>query len=319
MGLLFFSYAAIARVPASVADCEKCLMTRYLFIVCLVVVVGEVRATVPLEPMQDGHLVVPAQVDGSGPYPFILDTGADSTALYTWFAEKLKLRAGKTVDLSGQTGTTSTPTYPIKSLSIDGQAIRNVAAYGLPNRHDGGKEAGVAGNDLMDGVRVVFDFPCKQVEIHPRSAVLDAVLSKDAVQVNGGSIADGTLLTLPVQINGIKGVALLDTGSRDSRISPGFAAAAGVDPSSSAFRDADLIYGANSKAAVSRTGPVGTVRFAGISIANAEARVIDLPAFRSAGVGDHVMILGTDLMRDHRLVYDHQAKRFWFGSSRCGR
>jgi predicted aspartyl protease len=294
-------------------------MTRYLFIVCLVAVVGEARATVPLEPAQDGHLVVPAYVDGSGPYPFILDTGADTGALYTWFAKKLKLRAGKAVDLSGQTGTTSTPTYPIKSLSIDGHAIRNVAAYGLPNRHDNGKEAGVAGNDLMDGVRVVFDFPCKEVGIHPRSEALDAILPKDAVQVDGGAIADGTVLTLPVQINGVTGVALLDTGSRDSRINPGFAAAIGVDPSSSAFRDADLIYGANSKAAVSRIGPVGTVRFAGISIANAEARVIDSPVFRSAGVGDNVMILGTDLMRDHRLVYDYQAKRFWFGSSKCAR
>jgi hypothetical protein len=127
------------------------------------------------------------------------------------------------------------------------------------------------------------------------------------------------VLTLPVTINGVPGVALLDTGSRDSRISSAYAKAAGVDASTSAFRNADPIYGANSKAASSRIGPVGEIRFAGIAVPNAVARIIDLPALRSAGVGNRVMILGADVMGGHRLVYDHQAKRLWFGSSRCER
>jgi len=31
------------------------------------------------------------------------------------------------------------------------------------------------------------------------------------------------------------------------------------------------------------------------------------------------MIMGLDLMAGHRLVYDHEAKVFWFDRSRCGR
>jgi hypothetical protein len=31
------------------------------------------------------------------------------------------------------------------------------------------------------------------------------------------------------------------------------------------------------------------------------------------------MILGMDLMQGHRLVYDHEAKRFWFAPSLCKR
>lgn len=64
--------------------------------------------------------------------------------------------------------------------------------------------------------------------------------------------------------------------------------------------------------AVSADGPVGEVHFAGVAMTNVTARVMDLAAFHSAGVGERVMILGTDLMRDRRLVYDHAAKRIWF-------
>jgi hypothetical protein len=275
------------------------------------------RGEVPLSLAKDNHLVVPTYVNATGPYPFILDTGADESAIYAWFATKLKLNSGKSEDLSGQTGTTSTPTYRLQSVSLDGRTLRNAFAYGLPNRHDTGEEAGVVGNDLMDGALAVFDFPCRTVSLDPKPTDLKRLLAPGATAIRGGTIRDGTLLTLPVEINGVRGIAFLDTGSRDSRISPAFARAARIDPAGPAFRDADPIFGANSKAASSRVGPVGEVRFAGVAMTNVTARVMDLAAFHSAGVGERVMILGTDLMRDRRLVYDHAAKRIWFSASAC--
>jgi len=239
--------------------------------------------------------------------------------VYPWLAEKLKLPGGKSDDLSGQTGTVSVPMYRLNRLSIDRHHLQDAAAFGLPKRADGGEEAGVAGNDLMDGAVVVFDFPCQRVEFHSKPVRLRAIVPKEAMPVDGGAIQDGTVLTLPVRINGVPGVALLDTGSRDSRISPEFAAASGVDPKAATFRDGEPIYGFNAKSTPSRVGPVESIRFAGLLRAQAQLRVIDLPALRSAGVGDRVMILGMDLMRDYRLVYDHQEKRLWFGSSACRR
>jgi hypothetical protein len=56
---------------------------------------------------------------------------------------------------------------------------------------------------------------------------------------------------LPVEVKGVRGVAFLDSESRDSRISPTYAAA-GIDSSAPVFRDAEPIDGANSKAASSR-------------------------------------------------------------------
>jgi hypothetical protein len=281
---------------------------------------GGAQAAIPLTPAGDGHDTIPAFVNGKGPFAFILDTGADGSSLYQWFAEKQHLAKGKVRDVYGQTGSVSSPTYSLKTLSVDGRVIHNIVADGLPNRHDAGRQAGVAGNDLMDGTITIFDFPCRTVEIRPKPVDVHAIVPSDSVVIQGGSVADGTQLTLPVTVGSVEGTAYLDTGSRDTRISPGFAAAAHIDPSSPAFRDADLIFGIKTKGTVSRIGPIGTVRFAGITVTQAEARVIDLPVFGTfRRGGPPAMILGMDLMSGYRLVYDHEAKRFWFTPSSCSR
>jgi Aspartyl protease len=279
-----------------------------------------VRAAVPFTPAGEGHDTIPAFVNGKGPFAFILDTGADGSALYQWFAEKEHLPKGKVRDVYGQTGSVSSPTYSLKTLSVDGHAIHNIVADGLPNRHDAGVQAGVAGNDLMDGTIAIFDFPCRTVDIRPKPVDVHAIVPSDSVLVQGGSVPDGTQLTLPVTVGGVESTAYLDTGSRDTRISPSFAAAAHIDPSSPAFRDADLIFGFKSKGTVSRIGPIGSVQFAGITVTHAEARVIDLPVFGTFRPGGPpAMILGMDLLKGYRLVYDHEAKRFWFTPSSCNR
>src|SRR3984885_8088949 len=282
--------------------------------------ISGVRAAVSFTPAGDGHDTIPAFVNGKGPFAFILDTGADGSTLYQWFAEKEHLPKGKVRDVYGQTGSVSSPTYSLKTLSVDGRAIHNIVADGLPNRHDAGRQAGVAGNDLMDGTITIFVFPCRTVEIRPKPVDVHAIVPSDSVVVQGGSVTDGTQLTLPVTVGSVEGTAYLDTGSRDTRISPSFAAAAHIDPSSPAFRDADLIFGIKSKGTVSRKGPIGPVRFAGIKVTQAEARVIDLPVFGTfRRGGPPAMILGMDLMKGYRLVYDHEAKRFWFTPSSCSR
>jgi predicted aspartyl protease len=276
------------------------------------------RAAVPLTPAGNGHLLVPATINGKGPFPVILDTGADGSGLYTWFVRQQGLKAGPTRDLGGMTGTVTVPTYVLDSMAIDGRLIRNITADSYPDRKDGEIEVGVAGNDLMDGTVTVFDFPCGQVQIWPKPVDMATLLTPKARMLEGGSVIDGTQLTFTVTINGVHGVAVLDTGSRDTRINSKFAEAAGIDTSSPGFHDSDIVYGANSKGMSARQGPIGTVNFAGLSVAHAQARVMDLPVLDSFGIGSGpAMIFGLDLMQGFRLVYDHEAKRFWFDESKC--
>ena len=274
------------------------------------------HAIVRLTPAGDGHDTVPVFVNGHGPYPFVLDSGADSSAVYQWFARKEHFKVSRHESLSGQTGASDVPMYKVGDLALDGRHLRHVTAFGFPDRHDAGREAGVIGNDLMDGALVVFDFPCRSVSIQAKPSDLQPVTGA-APAIQAGIDKGTSLLTLAVTINGFTGIAALDTGSRVTRLTPAFARMAGINASSAKFHDASPIYGANSRKMIPRRGPIGTVRLGGFEIRNAEAEVIDLPMLEHDFGGKPAMLLGADLLARYRLIYDHSARKIWLARSRC--
>jgi predicted aspartyl protease len=275
-------------------------------------------AAVPMSAAGDGHDTVPVYVDGKGPYPFILDSGADSSAVYSWFAEQQHLKkTNKTEELSGQTGSGTMDLYEIGDLALDSHHIRHVSAYGLPNRHDAGREAGILGNDFMDGTLVAYDFPCRRIEVHVTPVKISKVIGIGPAPVQAAIDEGTTLLTLPVTINGFTGIAALDTGSRNTRLTSSFAIAAGIDAQSSQFHDGEAIFGANSNKMIPRNGLLGNVSFGGMEIGDAHGQVIDLPMLEHDFGGKPAMLLGADLLNRYRLLYDHEALKIWLRDSRC--
>jgi len=274
---------------------------------------------VPLSPAGDGHLTVPTFVDGKGPFPFILDTGAEASGIYQWLADHLRLRrkAGPGEVLSGMTGTTVAPIYTLASLAMGGHQLRNLSADSYPNRHDNGRQAGVLGDDFMDGVIAVFDYPCRRVEIHTKPVHLNALVAGALTPVELHRAGDTVLVSLPVRLNGVLGVALLDTGNRLTKISSSFARAAGIDDHSSKFKDAAAIFGANSRPMIPREGSIGTVRFGNVMIKDAHAQIIDLPVMAQIFGDRPVMWLGADLLEAERVIYDHAKNHVWFQASTC--
>jgi predicted aspartyl protease len=274
---------------------------------------------VPLTPANDGHDTVPVYVNGQGPYPFILDSGADGSAVYQWFVDQARLPKleGKDQDLSGQTGSTKVAMYHIDSLSLAGLHILGVEAFGLPNRRDAGDEAGVLGNDFMDKAVVAFDFQCHHVEIYPKPVDIATVVGPDAQPIKAGIDPGTTLLTLPVTVNGFAGVAVLDTGSRRTRLTPSFAKGAGIDTVLRPFHDDEPIYGTSIIKQVPRTGPIGLVRVANTVFADATGQVVNLPVLTQDFGGKPAMILGADLIGRYRLVYDQATHTVWFQPSHC--
>jgi hypothetical protein len=261
---------------------------------------------------------VPVYLDGKGPFPFILDSGADGSAVYSWFADQQHLaKLDKTEELSGQTGTARVTLYQLGDLALDGHHLKGGSAYGLPNRHDGGKEAGILGNDFMDGSVVAYDFPCRRVEVHKKPVNEKKVIGPGPDPIEAGVDEGTTLLTLPVTINGFTGIAALDTGARGTRLNTAFAKGAKIDPQSAQFHDGEAIYGANSNKMIPRDGPLGKVAFGGVEIAEAEGQVIDLPMLEQDFGGKPAMLLGADLLGRYRLLYDHEARKIWLRPSAC--
>jgi predicted aspartyl protease len=285
--------------------------------ICLLMLATSVHAEVPLRWDATGHVVVATMVNGTGPVDFILDTGADETGVYSGLAKQLDLPTVGTTELSGATGSAESVQLRISALSVDGYEIENVLVDTLVDRPDGAKLGGVVGVDLMDGRLTVMDFGCGTVALLPLKSSKRAI-GRHAHRVDAGSIPGGKQLTLPVTINGASGLALLDSGARTTLINRAFAAAARLDPESSAFRDGDPARGASQTAMKSRVGTIGTVMFAGITRKEATARVVDLPFLEEAGLSHAaVMVLGLDLLRGTRLSLDYSGRRFWIAPSQC--
>ena len=284
----------------------------------LAVLAGAARAEVPLRWDSTGHVVVPVAVNGKGPFDFILDTGADESAVYAWFARLLDLPKGRSGVLGGAIGAQPIVGARVASLAVDGHAIRNINADTVPDRVDGYQACRCRRRRPDDGSAPGHRF---RMQYGSAAAARDApadIAGPGATLVRAGSIRDGKQLTLPVTVNGAPGVAVLDTGARATAINLKFALAAGADPLSSAFRDGVPTRGATMTPVASRVGTIGTVRFAGLTRTDAEAIVVDLPYLRSAGLANSpAMNMGLDLLRGTRLTIDYSARRFWLAQSRC--
>ena len=296
-------------------------MTKYGILSLLLVPAlygGSSSATVPLTPISDGHQLVPVFVDGKGPYPFMLDSGADTSGVYQWFADEAKLPPAGSTALSGMTGTVEMKEYRVASFKLDGHELRGVVAYALPNRHDGAKIAGVIGNDFMDGTVTVFDFPCGKVTVHPKPADIAAITGAGSVPLLAKRPEGNTLLSIPVTLNGAQGIGVLDTGNRLTKINQRFAKAAGLDTDSAAFHPADAIYGISSdRGLVPKDGPLGEVVLGGVRLEKVKGEVIDIKTFAEDFGDSPAMQVGTDLVGRFRLVYEHDADRFWLTPSAC--
>jgi predicted aspartyl protease len=76
-----------------------------------------------------GHvIVIPVTVNGSGPYDFILDTGASTTLISSEFAQTLRLRPVDRVELVTLAGLQAVPRAFLKGVSVGATAVTDLEA-----------------------------------------------------------------------------------------------------------------------------------------------------------------------------------------------
>ena len=97
----------------------------------------------------------PVRVQGEGPFPFVVDTGANQSVVSDEIAAKLGLKVGDPQPLNGVAGVQMTPTVSA-SLQFGARAAHDVTLSVLPAASIGGP--GMLGLDQLDGARLTLDF-----------------------------------------------------------------------------------------------------------------------------------------------------------------
>lgn len=158
------------------------------------------------------RMTVPVEIGGQGPYPFVVDTGAERTVISRELAHELRLAPSGQAQLHSMTGSSAVDTVMIPVLGISAGSVRNIRAPALA-RSDLGA-TGLLGIDSLRNNQLLLDFRQQTMTIRPASAKRER-LDPDEIVVTAKS-KFGQLILADAEANGHRIAVIIDTGSQIS-------------------------------------------------------------------------------------------------------
>ena len=155
------------------------------------------------------RMTVQVHLGGRGPYRFLVDTGADRTAVSTAIAAQLGLVDGPAAILHSVTGKSSVRTANVPQLELSHNRVRSVEAPLLDAANMGAD--GILGVDSLRSQRVLFDFKARKISIVPSAQ--RARRDEEGTIVVNGKLRRGHLIVTRATANDVTMTVVLDTGS----------------------------------------------------------------------------------------------------------
>lgn len=158
------------------------------------------------------RMTVPVSIGEHGPFPFVVDTGAERTVISRELAKRLALRDAGAALLHTVTGTERVDTVMIPQLSVSAVPTTEIRAPALAQTHLGA--SGMIGVDSLRDRRVVVDFRTNTMSIMPGERHI-ARSDPDEIIVTARSRL-GQLILMGATINGQRVDVVIDTGAQMS-------------------------------------------------------------------------------------------------------
>lgn len=162
---------------------------------------------------KDGYdrMTVPVRVAGRGPYRFLVDTGADRTAISWDVARALRLTDTDTAVLHSVSGVSDVTTANVPVIDVASKQVRNVDAPLLEASNMGAD--GILGLDSLHSQRILFDFKKETLTIVPSSPRMPDIGGTIVVT---GRIRNGRLILANARANNVGLTLVVDTGAQIS-------------------------------------------------------------------------------------------------------
>jgi predicted aspartyl protease len=158
------------------------------------------------------RMTVAVRLSGSGPYRFLVDTGADRTAISRELATKLNLAAGDPAALHSVSGVSMVGTASVRDLQVTRKMV-NIAEAALLESANIGAD-GILGTDSLKSQRVVFDFAGQTMLVEP-SGSFEGPREPDAIVIQAKR-RSGRLIVTDAAANGHPLTVVVDTGAQVS-------------------------------------------------------------------------------------------------------
>ena len=245
--------------------------------------------------LTDTRMSIGVEVNGSGPFRFLVDSGADRSVIGAALAKQLGLPAGETVRVNDVKGATEIATFLVDTLKVGESSTFAVSAPALPEQALGAQ--GILGVDALADRRVMLDFQNNSITLEEASQ--PEKIGPDEILVVGRR-RHGQLILTQVRVEGLSIYALIDTGS-DVTIGniPLMEKIAG---SCHPPVHVDLILNSVTGRSVPASGVyISRIEIGALRIRNLRVAFADVAPFAVFGLADRpALLLGTDALRGLR-------------------
>lgn len=177
--------------------------------------VPPVEATVATDTDRAMRMTVPVTIGSNGgftgPYQFVVDTGADRTVVSRELADRLNLPDGQTATLHTMSGSSAITTVVVPMLGLAGRNTENINAPALAQAHLGA--SGLIGIDSLKGRRIEMDFRRKTLKIAAPGE--REKIEPDTIVVTAKS-RYGQLVLVDASVDGVPIIVIIDTGAQNT-------------------------------------------------------------------------------------------------------
>ncbi|MBW6528066.1 aspartyl protease family protein [Sphingomonas sp. RHCKR7] len=163
----------------------------------------------------EDRMTVPVEIAGAGPFPFIIDTGAQRSVISRQLAAHLGLPRGRRVRLVAMAGTSDVDTVIIPAITVSPRPVGSVGgerieAPALEARHLGAP--GMLGIDTLQGQALTIDFDSQRMQVTPSSKRERLKREPGEIVIQARSLF-GQLVVTSATVAGRRVRVVLDTGT----------------------------------------------------------------------------------------------------------
>ena len=257
----------------------------------------------------DAHqrMTVPVHVAGAGPFRFMVDTGADRTAISRDLAQRLKLEGRSVASLHGVAGMSKVETALVRDLRFSRKSVNAIQAPLLESENMGAD--GILGVDSLRSQRIQFDFERNLMSIVP-SASLDHIRERDAIVITGKR-RNGRLIFTDAMVDGKRVTVVLDTGSEVS-LANGALRQALERRKSNVLAERVELHSVTGATLTGDSAVVGRLDIGGVTLKGLSIVFADAHTFHKLGLTERpALLLGMNAIRAFKRVsIDFASRKF---------
>jgi predicted aspartyl protease len=272
-----------------------------------------------------GRIVAKVEINGRGPFRFVLDTGANRSAMSAATAEALQLvpAEGDVVSVHGVTGNASLPVVEVDRLQVGELLFRKQRLPVLPSAVFAGTD-GILGVDCLQDARIEVDVGRDRVTIRRSSGRR----AGSGFLVVPAWLERGGLLLVEGQVGSVPVKAILDTGAERSLGNEALRAALGQKARRPHDAVPTTVIGATPQLGQAMSFEAPSIEIGGAHLNNLTVSFGDLHVFNVWSMLDEpALLIGMDLLGTlEKFVVDYTRREFHLkpvsargpGVRRCG-